>query len=79
MNPMNAAVLTAVIAMLGRWSKNKKTDIRFVIQMSVIALGLALTNEMNEELARKFALLIVVVAAFTYAQPIAIKAGLLKK
>jgi len=77
MNPMNAIVLTAILALLGKWARGKKTDIRFVIQITAVAIGLALANEMNPDLARKFALLILITAAFTNAQPIAKKAGLL--
>lgn len=78
MNTTNAVVLTAFLVVAGRWSQGKPLDIRVAVGGAGLALFLAAINTADEGLATKFAVLILISAAFLYAPAIAKKAGLAK-
>ena len=78
MNTTNAVVLTAFLVVGGRWSEGKPLDIKVAIGTGALALFLSALNTANEDLASKFAVLVLVSAVFLYGPAIAKKAGLIK-
>lgn len=69
-------VATAVIVVAGKWVKDEELDVKTVVGGGFLALGLSLLSMANEDLASKFALLVLVVACFKYIPRIANAAGL---
>lgn len=78
MNTTSAVLLTGAIVVAGKWSDDKPLDVKLAIGILGLAIGLAIMNETNAELAGKFATLVVVAAVFMYGPPVAKKAGLIK-
>lgn len=78
MNTTNAVVLTGLVVVAGRWANSKPLDIRFGVGIAGLTLFLAALNSSSPELASRFAVLILVAAAFTYGPGIFRKAGLSK-
>jgi hypothetical protein len=76
MNPTNAVVLTGVTVLLGKWSANQPINVRIVVGITGAALGLSVISEVNEGLASKISVLMLIGAAFMYVPAIAKKAGL---
>ena len=79
MGPVDSAVLTGVIVSAGRWSQGKSLSMRTFIGAGTFAVFLAVINANDQDLASKFALLVLVAAAFAYGPDIAEKLGLLDK
>ena len=71
MNPGTSAIATAVIVILGKWSKGEKLELRLIIAAGFLAMLLALLNEAEPKLASKMALLIMVTAGLVYGVPVA--------
>lgn len=79
-NTTGLVVLTAAIVLVGSKIKNPKAGIaRPAIGAFFVAIFLSVLSEIDDKLARQFAVLILVVAVFTYGIPIANRAGLLDK
>jgi hypothetical protein len=76
-NPTNAIALTGALVVLGKWSADQKLSVRIIVGLAGATLGLAVVNEMNEELAGKMAVLVLITAVFMYGPAVAWKAGLL--
>lgn len=67
MNAATSAVATGVIIVAGRWADNDpKTgmDVKLVVGMTTYAIVLSIVESYNADFAGKFALLVMVVAAF---------------
>ena len=60
MNPVPAAMLTAAITTLSRWSRGKGLTINTVVGLVGIAIGLAVLDQFNESFAKAMGALIVV-------------------
>jgi len=60
MNPVPAALLTATITTLSRWSRGKGLTINTVVGLVGIAIGLAVLGEFNEQFAKAMGALVVV-------------------
>lgn len=75
MNTTTSVVATASIVTVGRMSAGKPMDVKIVVGAGFLTLGLVV---LPDELAAKFAFMILIVASFTYVPSIANKAGLTK-
>lgn len=79
MDTTTSVVATVLITTFGQWStKDGKVSIKLVVGMMALAVFLSMLDSANSELARKFAVLILVSAVFMYAVPISQKLGLIK-
>lgn len=75
MDTTTSAVATVLITAAGQWAKGKTISIKLVIGLMVLAISLAAMDSANEDLAKKFALLILVGALLTNVVPITKKLG----
>lgn len=75
MDTTTSMIATGVVVTAGRWSQNKQLDMTIFVGMGVTAIFLAVMAAENEELASKFALLILITALLIYMVPIAKKLG----
>lgn len=78
MNATGTVVLSGVVVTAGRWSQGKALTMRIIVGGTVLMLFLAAMNEANEDLAGKFALLVLAASVLTYGVDIAKKTGLAK-
>lgn len=78
MDTTNAVLMTGVLVVGGRWAQDKPLDIRIAVGTAGLALFLAVINASQPDLASKFAVLILVSAAFLYGPAIFKKTGLTK-
>lgn len=76
MNTTNSVVGAGIVVTAGRWSEGKGIDLRVVIGVTVLALGLSFVSGANEKLAQSFGTLILVAALMRYTIPIAAGVGL---
>lgn len=76
MNPLNAAVLTGITVVLGRWAEGKKLTINIVIGVTVLAVFLSILESTRGDLAKAFGMLILVGAVLRYGVPLTKKLGL---
>jgi hypothetical protein len=76
MTPLNSAVLTGLVVVLGQWSENKKLSIRVVIGVTVLAIFLSILDSTRADLAKAFGVLILVGAVLRYGVPLTKKLGL---
>jgi hypothetical protein len=70
-------ITTTVIVVVGQWSQDKPITARIVVGGGVASLALSVMNESAPQVASRFALLLLVIALFTYGPAIAWKFGLL--
>ena len=76
MDTTTAVVAAVVIVTVGQWAeKNGSVSIKLVVGMMVLAIMLSMLDSANPKLAKQFAVLVLVGAAFTYTLPIADKLG----
>lgn len=76
MDTTTSVVLAVIITAVGQWAKpDGKVSVKLVIGMMVLTLFLSAMDSANSELAKKFALLILVGAIFANAIPITKKLG----
>lgn len=66
MKASTSMTLIAAIALAGRWSEDKKLDMRVVIGLAVMAVLLSILVEWDAELADQFGVLILLGAGFIY-------------
>lgn len=76
MDTTTAAVGTGVIVIAGRWSTGQPITIQIGIGVGVYALALSAISSVNDPLAGKFAILVLLAAVFIYAVPMVQKLGL---
>lgn len=70
MNPVVAALLVGALTTFGKWARGKNLDMDTVIGVVVLAVCLALIDQMNPKLARAFSLLAVIAVAVAHAEVI---------
>jgi len=76
MDTTTSVVAAVVIVTAGQWAEEDGTvSIKLVVGMMVLAIMLSMLDSANEKLAKQFATLILVGAAFTYTLPISEKLG----
>lgn len=79
MDTTTAVVMAVIVTAVGEWSKPEgKVSIKLVIGMMVLALFLSGMESVNADLARKFAVLILVGTLLANAIPISKKLGFSK-
>lgn len=78
MNPTSAIVLTATIVALGKWAKDEKLDIKFIVAGGFAAIVLTVLAEVNDKYARAMGMLILIAAVYAYGPLLVKKAGLTK-
>ncbi len=76
MSIVTPVAATAAIVIAGRMSQGKPVDIKIAIGTGAYVLGLSLIGYANDGLARQFAILVLVLAAFRYVPDIAKSTGL---
>ena len=69
MNTTTAAVATGVVVTAGRWADGKNLDVRIAIGTGALAIGLAVLSGANEQLASRFAVLVLLGAVLVYPTP----------
>lgn len=75
MDTTTSAVATVVITATGQWAKGKPISVKLVVALMVLAISLSAMESANEELAKKFAVLILVAALMANVIPITKKLG----
>jgi phosphate starvation-inducible membrane PsiE len=75
MDTGTAVVATGLIVAVGHFAKDQQIPVRVFVGVGIYAVILAMLQQGNEELAAKFALLVLLAALFLYTIPIARKAG----
>lgn len=75
MNPVPAAVTIGLLTVLGRWARGKTLTIDTVVGVVVLAVLLAMLDQVNNKLARAFGALAVVAVAIVHLPAILDKAG----
>lgn len=78
MNPAIAAVVVGVITYLGRVARNKPMSINIVVGIAGLAVMLAVIDQIDSALARKFGILVILGTLFAHWQIIVEKTGLKK-
>lgn len=79
MNPVIASVFVGVITYLGSIARKKPLTIDVVVGIAALALALAMIEQANRELARKFAVLVVIATLIAHWKVIVDASGLAKK
>jgi hypothetical protein len=78
-NPVLAALLVGAITTFGKWARGKSLDIDTVVGVVVLAVCLAIIDQVNAQLAKAFALLAVVAVTVAHAGVIIDATGLAGK
>lgn len=66
MKAATSMTLIAAIALAGKWSQDKKLDMKTVVGLALMAVLLSMLVEVNANLADQFGLLILLGASFFY-------------
>lgn len=70
MKASSIVLLTALLVLLGKWSKGEKVEAKIVVGGLFSALLISLLDSSQPKLARGFAFLFLAGAALTYLGPI---------
>ncbi len=73
MNTTQTVVATAAIVVAGKWQKGESIDVRMAVGGGVLAIGLSILSNINEEFARLMSYVIIVSALYVYG-PALVKA-----
>jgi hypothetical protein len=74
LNPVSVAVVSGALVVLSKWAQNKSPTVDNAVGVVGIAIGLAILEQMSEQLAAAFAVLILVTIAMVHF-PIIVKAA----
>lgn len=77
MNPVSVALTVGVLVILGKWARGKEPNIDNAVGVAGVAIGLAALEQVNDQLAKGFGVLILVSVATIHLPKIAQSAGLL--
>lgn len=77
MNPVSVALTVGVLVILGKWARGKEPNIDNAVGVAGVAIGLAALEQINDQLAKGFGVLILVSVATVHLPKIAQSAGLL--
>jgi hypothetical protein len=75
MSTSSSVILTGLTVAAGTWANGGHIGVRPVLGLGFVALFLATISQADEELAAKFALLILLAAVFIYGPPVVKKIG----
>lgn len=78
MNLVTPAIATGVIVYAGRVAQGKKIDLKIAVGAGAFAIGLSMLSQADDQLATRFALLVLFGACLIYIPDIAKKTGLVK-
>lgn len=78
MDTTTSVATTVAVVAAGRWVQDKPITINMAVGAGVLIIGLSFLDNVNSDLATKFALAILLTAVLTYAIPIARKLGFTK-
>lgn len=78
MNPTSVALTCGVLVVLGKWARKQEPNIDNAIGIAGVAIGLAVLEQINEQLAKAFGVLILVSLAVVHFPVITKAAGLTK-
>lgn len=69
---MNAALvlMSGAVVIVGRWTQGKRLDVPAVAAVFVLALMITLMAEVDERVARGFAILVLIAVTYTYGRDI---------
>lgn len=70
MNP-GLVLLSGVVVVAGRWTQNKPLDLPAVVALFFLAIMVSILSQVNEEIGRGFAVLILVSVVYVYGRDIA--------
>jgi hypothetical protein len=71
MDTTTSVVATGIVVFVGQWAKKDEgPGIKLVVGTMALAIFLSFISQMNEKLGSQFAVLILIGALLTYAQPI---------
>lgn len=76
MDTIGATVGTGVLVVAGKWAAGEPITIKIAIGVGVLALCFAVFDAMNPDLASKFAIMVLLLAAFKYLPPLVSKLNL---
>lgn len=79
MDTTTSVIATGLVVTVGRWSDEKKLDVKMFVGFGVLAVFFAVMQSANDKLAQQFALLVLVTAVLLYGVPIGKKIGGLNK
>lgn len=79
MNPIAAAIVVGALVVGGKLARGKSPNVDNGIGVAGVAIGLALLSEINKDLGRAFATLVVVAVALVHFPAIARSVGLMEK
>lgn len=66
MNTTQTVVATAAIVVAGKWQKNEPIDVRIAVGGGILAIGLSILSNINEEFARLMSYVVIVSAVYVY-------------
>lgn len=76
---IETSLITAgILVMAGRWAQKKNIDFKMALSMVIVIILLTLMASADQELAERFALLILFAAALGNVVPLAKKLGYTK-
>lgn len=78
MDTTTSAIASGIIVVAGTWSEGKGINARALLGASFLAIGLSILSSINDELARGFAVLVLVSVLLRYGLSITKKAGFTK-
>jgi hypothetical protein len=75
MDTTTSVAATTVVVIAGRWAQDKPITVNVAVGAGVLAISLAILDNVNAPLAQKFSLAVLITALFVYAVPLATKTG----
>jgi hypothetical protein len=75
MNTTQTVVATAAIVVAGKWQKDEPIDVRIAVGGGILAIGLSILSNINEEFARLFSYTVLIAALYTYGPTLAKSLG----
>jgi len=75
LDPVTTAVISGALVVGGKWARGQSPNIDNAIGIAGIAIGLAIIDQMNADLASAFAALILVTVAIVHFPAIVKAAG----
>lgn len=71
MNTTQTVVATAAIVVAGKWQKNEPIDVRIAVGGGILAIGLSILSNINEEFAKLMSYTVILAALYTYGPGLA--------
>lgn len=75
LNPVTTAVISGALVVGGKWARGQSPNIDNAVGVAGIAIGLAVLDQMNEQLASAFAALILITLAMVHFPAISKSVG----